>query len=107
MISLSPTDYRINQIYYISLNLVRLNTLKKTMWLSITIFLFSTYHMAFSTEMENPKFKLSIDTEPEINTTIGIVKGRIWVASGGKILTAFMGIPYAEPPVDALRFMVS
>jgi carboxylesterase type B len=45
-------------------------------------------------------------TSPElqVNLTDGAVVGRFMTSNSGRTIRAFMGIPYAEPPVGELRF---
>lgn len=37
----------------------------------------------------------------------GLIKGKFMVTKNGRLFTGYTGIPYAEPPVGQLRFMVS
>lgn len=37
----------------------------------------------------------------------GLIKGQYGITRNGKIFASYTGIPYAEPPVCNLRFMVS
>lgn len=47
-------------------------------------------------------------TGPSVRTPAGELRGR-WVEAGGGAprFAAYLGVPYAQPPVGALRFKVS
>lgn len=51
---------------------------------------------------------LTLDDEPAITvkTEDGILTGTTYETINGRTLTAFLGVPYAAPPVDERRFMV-
>ena len=40
----------------------------------------------------------------ELQTSLGFIKGKIFETKDGKRVAKFLGIPYAEQPVGALRF---
>lgn len=42
-----------------------------------------------------------------LHTKQGSLNGETLISRGGRIFSAFYGIPYAEPPVGNLRFKVS
>ncbi|XP_025083211.1 bile salt-activated lipase-like [Pomacea canaliculata] len=44
------------------------------------------------------------NTVPVVQTQLGAISGRVQTAMNGKQYEAFRGIPYARPPVGALRF---
>ena len=46
----------------------------------------------------------AVQNDPEITLSSGRVRGRWRVAADGTRSAAFLGIPFAEPPVGALRF---
>ncbi|KAK4884208.1 hypothetical protein RN001_000479 [Aquatica leii] len=46
----------------------------------------------------------SSDNKPLVKTLKGTVQGRYIKSYGGRIVSAFEGIPYAKPPVGELRF---
>lgn len=41
-----------------------------------------------------------------VNTTNGQIKGRVQKTVAGTIFHTFSGIPFAEPPINELRFQV-
>lgn len=43
---------------------------------------------------------------PIVQTNYGQIRGRHLVLSSGKEINAFLGIPYAKPPIGHLRFKV-
>lgn len=43
----------------------------------------------------------------EVNTSQGILNGVEWKLNDGKTVNAFLGVPYARPPVLEYRFKVS
>ncbi|GFG30819.1 hypothetical protein Cfor_10881 [Coptotermes formosanus] len=45
------------------------------------------------------------ESDPEVSTVEGKLQGTILHTHKGKIIYAFLGIPYASPPTDKLRFM--
>ncbi|EDW12232.1 esterase E4 [Drosophila mojavensis] len=47
----------------------------------------------------------SRDTEPIVSTTLGLIQGGTMKSFSNKTIYAFRGIPYAQPPLDELRFM--
>lgn len=42
-----------------------------------------------------------------METKLGILKGTTMLSRNGRKFKAFMGVPYAKPPVGMLRFRVS
>ena len=50
-----------------------------------------------------PEF-LPNTTLPVLNTTLGLVSGKALTAVNGKVVFAYLGIPYAAPPKGDLRF---
>ncbi|KAF5292796.1 hypothetical protein FQA39_LY13841 [Lamprigera yunnana] len=57
------------------------------------------------TEQEVHKFvAVRAFGNPTVESTTGPVQGRYMTSYGGRIVAAFEGIPYAMPPVGALRF---
>jgi len=44
---------------------------------------------------------------PEVRLPMGIVRGRTFRTNTGRDFYAFLGIPYATPPLGPLRFKVS
>lgn len=47
------------------------------------------------------------DDRPEANIKQGHIKGIYQKTKNGREFSAFMSIPYAEPPIGELRFKVS
>ncbi|XP_012288440.1 esterase FE4 isoform X2 [Orussus abietinus] len=41
---------------------------------------------------------------PTVNTRFGPVRGRLMLSARRNLLSAFLGIPYAQPPIGELRF---
>lgn len=41
-----------------------------------------------------------------VNTSFGVLQGREFKSRNGRTVAAFSGIPFAKPPLDALRFRV-
>ena len=46
------------------------------------------------------------ENDPEVSTAEGKLRGTILRTHKGKVIYAFLGIPYASPPTGKLRFMV-
>lgn len=44
---------------------------------------------------------------PEVKTSLGVLRGVSMVSRGGREYALFTRIPYAEPPLGKLRFIVS
>lgn len=42
-----------------------------------------------------------------METKLGILKGTTMMSRNGRKFKAFMGVPYAKPPIGLLRFQVS
>lgn len=66
--------------------------------LVISIFLFD----AFGTSISSIS-----DESPIVITDLGGIRGKILESRLGREFTAFRGIPYAEPPINELRFKVN
>ena len=49
------------------------------------------------------RFQLS-GSDPEVNTSSGTVVGKLETLPNGKSVYEYLGIPYAKPPVNELRF---
>ena len=47
---------------------------------------------------------LADDHLPEVNTTVGVVKGRVAQAPQGTKVNEYLGVPFARPPVGDLRY---
>ncbi|KAF4517161.1 hypothetical protein B566_EDAN006460 [Ephemera danica] len=47
---------------------------------------------------------LAVEERPLITTKLGSVRGAWQTSAGGRRYAAFMAVPYAKPPVGALRF---
>ncbi|VDM80508.1 unnamed protein product, partial [Strongylus vulgaris] len=45
--------------------------------------------------------------ECQVRTNYGLIEGRRYTAKDGFKMDAFLGVPYAQPPVGELRFKVS
>jgi hypothetical protein len=43
---------------------------------------------------------------PTAQTNYGTIRGRRLILKDGKEINAFLGVPYARPPLDELRFKV-
>ena len=43
-------------------------------------------------------------SDPEVNTSSGTIVGKLETLPNGKSVYEYLGIPYAEPPVNELRF---
>ena len=43
-------------------------------------------------------------SDPEVNTTLGTIVGKLEKLPNGKTVYEYLGIPYAKPPVNELRF---
>lgn len=41
-----------------------------------------------------------------VKTNNGLIKGKFMATKNGKLFASFTGIPYAEPPIGPLRFLV-
>lgn len=46
------------------------------------------------------------DNSPVISTNLGDIRGSVLNSRLGREFFAFRGVPYAEPPIDDLRFKV-
>lgn len=46
---------------------------------------------------------LSINGNPLVTTSLGILNGTVQIARYGKCFSAFLGIPYAKPPIGERR----
>lgn len=46
------------------------------------------------------------ENQPVVSTPLGDVSGYYMKTRGGKQISAFTGLPYAEPPLGNLRFKV-
>ena len=51
--------------------------------------------------------KLDTDVDPVVTVLQGKMRGTKMTSRNGKTFYAFLGIPYATPPVGPLRFKVS
>ncbi|XP_024942043.1 esterase E4 isoform X2 [Cephus cinctus] len=49
-------------------------------------------------------FFLLVESSPRIIFPDGIIEGRYFITESGRNISAFIGIPYAVPPVNDLRF---
>ena len=43
----------------------------------------------------------------QVNTVLGTILGKKVVTEDGMEMNVFLGIPYAQPPIDRLRFQTS
>lgn len=50
--------------------------------------------------------EIQVETNLQVRTNYGIVEGFSYNTSSGKNADIFMGIPYAEPPIEELRLEV-
>lgn len=50
---------------------------------------------------------LNFSPTPITEIQQGKLSGLWWATRGGKVIAAFLGIPYATPPIGSLRFKVS
>ena len=46
---------------------------------------------------------ISLQAEPLLKIHQGFIKGTILETRNGRIISAFRGIPYAQPPIGELR----
>lgn len=60
-------------------------------------------YIVTATNLARRPFDQSVGTSVQVNTTLGEVVG-IQAKVFGKMVNAFLGIPFAEPPVGRLRF---
>ncbi|KAL7645206.1 UNVERIFIED_CONTAM: hypothetical protein RMT77_003592 [Armadillidium vulgare] len=58
----------------------------------------------FSLAIYNTLAETEIDMAPSIKVKQGIITGLKEISENGKIFYSYYGIPYAEPPVNKLRF---
>ena len=66
--------------------------------LSFSIFLMLLFH-----EINLFQFQPN-DSAREVNTTLGTIVGKLETLPNGKTVYEYLGIPYAKPPVNELRF---
>ncbi|KAF2901296.1 hypothetical protein ILUMI_04894, partial [Ignelater luminosus] len=45
-----------------------------------------------------------LDEAPKVTVDQGALKGKFWKTRRGREFSAFLSIPYAEPPIGDLRF---
>lgn len=50
-------------------------------------------------------YSLSASASPKTHISEGVVSGVYMESHGGRPISAFLGIPYAEPPIGDLRFV--
>ena len=43
------------------------------------------------------------DSPPKVSTENGVIRGKVVEASEGRMVAAFLGVPYARPPIGDLR----
>lgn len=67
---------------------------------------FSVLFVAVSA-FPDAKAVAEMSPNPPIPLPLGMVQGSTMKSRLGKIIFAFRGLPYAKPPVGALRFKVS
>ena len=66
--------------------------------LSSSIFLMLLFH-----EINLFQFQPN-GSDPEVNTTLGTIVGKLETLPNGKTVYEYLGIPYAKPPLNELRF---
>ena len=66
--------------------------------LSSSIFLMLLFH-----EINLFQFQPN-DSAREVNTTLGAIVGKLEMLPNGKTVYEYLGIPYAKPPLNELRF---
>jgi carboxylesterase type B len=44
---------------------------------------------------------------PIVQTSYGPIEGKAFILNDGKEVNAFLGVPFAKPPIGNLRFKVS
>ena len=49
------------------------------------------------------QFQIS-GSDPEVNTSSGTIVGKLETLPNGKSVYEYLGVPYAKPPVNELRF---
>ena len=49
------------------------------------------------------QFQIS-GSDPEVNTSSGTIVGKLETLPNGKSVYEYLGIPYAKPPINELRF---
>lgn len=60
-------------------------------------------HLRMGVEMS----RVSLADPPRVRTSLGWVEGKWVPADGANRAKAFLGIPFAKPPLGSLRFQVS
>jgi len=58
-------------------------------------------------ELRSGRSEFDLGSKPQAFPKSGAVEGIVMQTIKGRSMAAFMGIPYALPPVDDLRFRVS
>lgn len=53
------------------------------------------------------KITSKVITNPIVITPLGTMRGTIFESRLGKTIYSFLGVPYAKPPVEELRFKVT
>ena len=66
--------------------------------LSFSIFLMLSFHEIYLFQF-HPN-----DSAREVNTTLGTIVGKLETLPNGKTVYEYLGIPYAKPPLNELRF---
>lgn len=50
-----------------------------------------------------PSFKLEPLAGPQVKIDEGLLEGRTFIARNGRNFSAFLGVPYGQPPIGNLR----
>ena len=49
---------------------------------------------------------ISAQSRPEVKTKFGQIRGKWMKSLSNKMIDVYLGLPYAKPPTDKLRFKV-
>lgn len=87
-------------------------TVKKSMFIPLFVFhykyfIFLIFIIYFLFLASSCISITSAELRPTVRIQQGLLKGKIMTSRNGKEFAAYLGIPYAEPPVKNLRLMVS